>query len=410
MKDLERWLARLVAQWRQQRAARSRGKHAGPTRHGNRHQHQHQHQHREAPPPGDRLTPDELREVAAGVKALSHGLTRERELAGARYLDDPKLLGAYLLFYWPVSYAQARATLSELPSRPGATLDLGSGPGPMAFASLDAGASSMVAIDRSRPALELARSLAAAASEPLSTREWTPGRPLPEGRFDLITMGHLLNELFEGDVARRAAFVESCLEHLSPGGTLLIIEPALRETSRALLQVRDVLVARGVAVRAPCLFRGACPALVKPSDWCHAERQWRLPPLVEAIARAAGLHKESLKMSYLALAPKGEAWAQPPDGLVFRIVSEPLAGKGRQRYMGCGPTGRIGLAMQTKHETPANQRFMHLERGEVVRVTAAEERGDGLALSDASMVERLARPGERVTPGPTPPGPGAPRR
>ncbi|MCC6334579.1 MAG: methyltransferase domain-containing protein [Myxococcales bacterium] len=385
MRDLEQWIPKLLAVWRQQRRGGrgGGGKHGRPSRH-------------EPRAPQTQLTHDELKEVGAGVKALSHGLTRERALAGARYMDDPRLLGAYLLFYWPVSYAQARATLSELPSRPRATLDLGSGPGPLAFAALDAGASGVVAADRSKSALELAKALAMEAGEPLSTRDWAPERPLPEGRFDLITLGHVLNELYAGDLNRRAVLVEKLLERVNKGGTLLILEPALRETSRALLQVRDVLVSHGVAVRAPCLWRGACPALVRPSDWCHAEREWRLPPMVEAIGRAAGLRKETLKMSYLALAPRGEAWAEPPEGQVFRIVSEPLEGKGRQRFMGCGPSGRVGLAMQERHETERNRLFFKLQRGDVVRVTQPEERGDGLALADASTVAIVAHAGRPV--------------
>ena len=112
-KDLERWVPRLLAVWR-----RARRKEAGPP---------------------DRLAPPELREVAAGVRKLSMGLTRERQLAGARYMDDPSLLGAYLLFYWPVSYAQARAVLGELSRRPRAVLDLGSGPGPLPRSSAERG-------------------------------------------------------------------------------------------------------------------------------------------------------------------------------------------------------------------------------------------------------------------------------
>ena len=135
-RDLEQWIPRLITVWRQHRA---KGR-PPQGRHG-RHQHDDE---------GRGLTPDEVREVAAGVKQLSLGLTRERQLAGARYMDDPKLLGAYLLFYWPVSYAQARATLSELTTRPRAVLDLGSGPGPMAFAAMDAGASTVTAADRDR--------------------------------------------------------------------------------------------------------------------------------------------------------------------------------------------------------------------------------------------------------------------
>ncbi|MGZ6139314.1 MAG: small ribosomal subunit Rsm22 family protein [Myxococcaceae bacterium] len=368
---LARWMPRLVAVWRR---------------------------HRRLPEGPPTLVGRELKEIGQGIRTLSTGLTRDRALVGARYLDDPRLLGAYLLFYWPVSYAQARAVLGELPRRPRTVLDLGSGPGPVAFAALDAGASEVAAADRSAPALALARALAAEAEEPLATRTWTGGAALPEGAFDAITLGHVLNELGRGPAAlpERAALLERAAAQLRPGGSLVVLEPALRDTSRELLQVRDLLVARGYAVRAPCLWRGPCPALVKASDWCHAERSWSPPPVLDALAREAGLHKEALKMSYLVLAPKGEAWAEPPSGRVFRIVSEPLEGKGRQRYMGCGPEGRMGLALQEKHRTAANEAFFSLRRGDVVALEGTEPRGDGLALVEGSSVRKVAAAGQEV--------------
>lgn len=378
-RDLAGWIPRLVTLWREQRRDRNRKR------------------GHEDLGPADRLTPQEVKEVSSGIKRLSHGLTRDRALAGAKYMDDPALLGAYLLFYWPVSYAQSRSLLSELPARPRALLDLGSGPGPLAFAGIDAGARETIAADRSKPALELARQLAIASSESLGTREWSPERELPQGTFDVITMGHVVNELFDGNVERRANLLEQIAAKLKPGGSLVVMEPALKETSRALLQVRDVLVQRGYAVRAPCLFKGACPALVKPTDWCHAERQWKMPQLTETLARAAGLHKESLKMSYLVLAPKGEAWPAAPQGRVFRIVSEALEGKGRQRFMGCGPEGRIGLAMQDKHKTQGNAAFFTLQRGEVIRIGGpTDEKGDGAGLNENTTVELVARAGQAV--------------
>jgi ribosomal protein RSM22 (predicted rRNA methylase) len=384
--DLARWIPRLVATWR---AARR-----GPPRRGPR-------------PPPDALLPEELREVGAAVTRLSKGLTRDRALAGARYLDDDRLLGAYLLFYWPVSYLQARGILSELPRRPRSALDLGSGPGPVAFAALDAGAAEAIAADRSERALAAARALAREAGEPIGTREWNPSRhrPLAElaggRRPDLVTLGHVVNELFVGPDAdgRRAGLLEEALALLAPGGSVVVIEPALRDTSRALLRVRDLLVARGAAVRAPCLFRGPCPALLRETDWCHAERAVEPPPLVAAIARAAGLRKGAVKMSYLVLAAPGERWAEPPAGRVFRIVSEPLPSKGRLRYMGCGPEGRLGLALQEKHVTDANRRFASLLRGDVVDVAGAEPRGDGLALGPDSSVRVVAEAGHAVPPG-----------
>jgi ribosomal protein RSM22 (predicted rRNA methylase) len=346
--------------------------------------------------------------VAGAVERLSHGLTRDRELAGARYMEDPRLLGAYLLFWWPVSYLQARGVLSELPRRPRGALDLGSGPGPVGFAALDAGAAEVVLADRSPRALAVARALAVEAGEPVAARSWDPERgpglaSVAGGRrFDLVTLGHVVNEVFrgEGSAGRRAALVEEALALVSPGGSLVVIEPALRETSRALLEVRDLLVDRGLAVRAPCLWRGPCPALLRPGDWCHAERPVEPPPLVGEIARRAGLRREAVKMSYLVLAPRGEPWPAPPPGRAFRIVSEPLPSKGRLRYMGCGPEGRLGLALQEKDLAEPNRRFARLLRGDVVEVTDVEPRGDGLRLGPTSSVRVVAAAGRPV---PAPP-------
>lgn len=381
-KDLDRWIPRLLAVWRQQRLRKGAPQERGL--------------------PKDRLTPQELREVAAGVKQLSFGLTRDRKLAGARYMDDPKLLGAYLLFYWPVSYAQARQVFGELSRRPRSVLDLGSGPGPLSFAAMDAGAAEVVAADRSEQALALCRALATEAAQGIATRTWDPqsGKAkLPDGEFDTVTLGHVLNELFgTGDaaVARRTLLAEELLTRVKKGGSLVVLEPALRDTSRELLKLRDQLVPKGYAIRAPCMFRGNCPALIKESDWCHAERVWTMPPLVEELARAAGLHKEALKMSYLVVAPKGEAWPELPAGRLFRIVSEPLEGKGRQRYIGCGPEGRVGLAMQEKHRNEGNAAFFHLQRGDVISIDATEEKGDGFALTADSKVKTVAPAGRRL--------------
>jgi hypothetical protein len=208
-----------------------------------------------------------------------------------------------------------------------------------------------------------------------------------------------VNELFGPDLERRAGLIEDAAAALAPGGSVVVVEPALRETSRALLAVRDRLVERGLTVRAPCLFRGPCPALSRESDWCHAERPIDPPPLVAAIGRAAGLRKEAVKMSYLVLAPPGEPWAPAPAGRVFRIVSEPLPSKGRLRYMACGPEGRKGLALQEKHVDAANRAFDGLLRGDVVAVEGAEPSGEGLKLGPGSSVRVIARAGERVTSG-----------
>ena len=324
-----------------------------------------------------------------------------------------RLLGAYLLFYWPISYLQARGILSELPRRPRAVLDLGSGPAPVAFAALDAGAAEVVAADRSARALAAARSLAAAAGEPISTREWNPARgaPLAElagaRRFDLVTMGHVVNELFPGPDAdaRRAGLLEQALELVAPGGSLVVFEPALRDTSRALLRVRDLLVARGYAVRAPCLFRGPCPALLRETDWCHAERPIEPPP-ARRPARQGGRPAQGGGEDEL---PRARAEGRGVGGAAggARLPDRLRAARrrrGASATWAAAPRGGWGSRSRRSTSTEANRRFGELLRGDVVEIAGAEPRGDGLALGEGSTVKVIAPAGRPVPPGEPPAG------
>src|SRR6185436_11471630 len=130
---------------------------------------------------------------------------------------------------------------------------------------------------------------------------------------------HLLNEL-PLSVDERARLVLSWIDELlAPDGICVLLEPALRETSRDLLGVRDRLTARGLFVVAPCLWQGPCPALARERDWCHDSTA------------------ERVDFSYLAVARHGQPSSDPS---LFRIVSDRLEEKGRLRLFGCGPAGR----------------------------------------------------------------------
>jgi len=229
---------------------------------------------------------------------------------GEAYMDERKILASYLLFYWPVSRAQARfmldmATMDGSPSFSGKgllrILDLGAGPAPCSIAAAEwpcrdaegpegkgpeaKGSSAKVpevprisisALDRSPLSLESGRRLAESAGFAFeSVSDWNAERDeLPSGPFDLVVMGHLLNELFSNDVDRirkRKEFLSQALALLSPGGLLLVIEPALQPTSRETIALRDLLAAEGIPVLAPCLRSGSCPALPLEGQSCHSE-------------------------------------------------------------------------------------------------------------------------------------------
>ncbi len=350
-------------------------------------------------PPGplDRLTPYEAEQVALGVRRLSVGLTGERQLAGVNYLSDADLLGAYLLYFWPISYLQSASLLLALSASPKSVLDLGSGPGPMAAAAFDLGAVQVTCLDRSRPALDLAGDLLRTAGGHPRLLPWDPlqSEALPSGTFDLILLGHVVNELWPDRpdrLERRARLLRSLGERLSPGGALLLIEPALATTSREALAVRDLLLEQGFRVGSPCLWPGPCPALARPNETCHGELEWSPPPVLRDLIRRAGFKKRSLKQTAF-LFQLGPGPVPGPGPEIFQIVSDPLRSKNRRiRLLGCGPAGRLSLALKPEAVRDGNRVFLSLRRGDRVRITGAAPRSGGLDILPETRVERLPRP------------------
>ena len=373
---LARWIPHLVRVWRDGRGGPPPGR--GPARG--------RHQGQRFPPRGeprsrggrrDLLAPDELREVGAAVARLSRGLTRERELAGARYLDEERLLGAYLLFYWPVSYLQARGILSELPRRPRHRAR----PRQRPRAGRVRGARRRRRRGgRRRPVRARARRGAGARGRRRGAHRHARVEPVPRraargarrrAAFDLVTMGHVVNELFPGpDADRRRPDCSRRRSSSSPRAARARRHRAgaARDLARAAPRARSPGRARVRRPRALPLPRAVPRARPRdrlvPRRAAHraaadrrADRQGRRP--------AQGGGEDELPRARAA----GEGWAEPPAGRVFRIVSEPLASKGRLRYMGCGPEGRVGLSLQEKHVSDANRRFGGLLRGDVVEVT-----------------------------------------
>jgi SAM-dependent methyltransferase len=345
------------------------------------------------------------------VRDLSRGLTGDRSLAGERYLSNPELLGAYLLHYWPISYAQATLCISLMlrsPEAPalGRVLDVGAGPGPVSLAFLDAGARRVVACDRSAAALAMARSIADDSGHTLETRQWdaltTSG--MPAGPFDVIAAGHTLNELWAGHadrIALRVSLLVRLCAELAPGGRLLFFEPALMATAQDAIRVRDGLVTEGFSVEMPCIWQGLCPAL--PDATCHGEFEWNPPRETVRLMHAARIGRETLKMAWFVMRRRGAAAAHAhaapplPDGGLYRVVSDPLLSKsGRIRYLVCGPLGRFALSAPKAMQSPDMKPFFRMRRGDVIRFTGAKKRETGWGLDDAGtiqIVERLPRMG-----------------
>jgi hypothetical protein len=306
---------------------------------------------------------------------IHDGLVGARVLVGTPYLADPELRRQYEAEIAPRTEAALARVFAELGPRPGfrRVLDLGAGTGAAgrAVRAWLGGGVEIVGVDR----------VPGAAVDVVADLR-RPGRPPGvEGRFELIVAAHLLNELGLAADAGAGRVLGWCRELLAEAAAdgapalLVLVEPAPRATSRALLDVRDRLVAAGLHVVAPCLWQGPCPALARPRDFCHASADW------EAQRRG----RSRVDFSYLVLCARGRPERRA--GL-FRIVSDPMIEKGRRKLVGCGPAGRHALVRLDRDRSEANRAFEGAARGDVVEIAGAPlaPAGDGLRVGREARV------------------------
>ncbi len=333
--------------------------------------------------------------LAQVVSDLSRLFTKKRTELSHSYLEDPAAVMAYLSYFVPVNLSKIQVLLDEMPTdrlqERFSVLDLGSGPGTGSLALLDwwhqhkhPGALSVVAVDSSPGALTQASQLwnrychAAGihgASFYSHTRDleqtaWSES-VRQSAPFDFIILANSLNEMYTGakdPIGDRANFVSQALSLLAPSGTMMILEPALRETSRALHHMRDrLLQEKQCTVFSPCLHENSCPALVNPYDWCHEERVWDPPTVIRQIDDEVGFIKDALKFSYLLLRKDGKTIVERrPD--VYRVVSELREMKGEKRAWLCNEQGRHEVGRQDRLASPQNEAFDQWHRGALVQI------------------------------------------
>jgi len=314
--------------------------------------------------PADRLASGELRPAARAVLELHRGLVGARPLARPETYAGARL-GAYLLWWWPQTYAKVTAALrmAPMPQSP-RILDVGSGPAPAALAALDRLGGEAVCFDASGAALGEARALGIRRTV----------QELPQEPFDLTLAANVLSEL--PDPA-------ALLRRLS--GTVVVVEPALRETGRALLRLRDELLREGWFATAPCRMQQPCPALASAKDWCTAEARWSPPAYFVQLADATGLRADEM-LSFAPLVLSRTAPAIEPG--TWRVVGVPEPEKGKKRVWVCGTGSREPLVRLDRDASDANGDIESLARGDLVVLSGLERRGDGLRAGKGAIVRK----------------------
>ena len=361
------------------------------------------------------LTASELKTIASDVIQLSNLFTKERKILPSQYLNNKSLRRAYIIYFLPSNIYKIHLPLKELSLHPKKILskkllkilDLGSGPGTTILGILDFFSNQkkmpsleFTAIDSVAENLSIAKDLFKLFTENINIDaslktfkiNIEKAGTIPQDTYDIIILSNILNELFYEDnkrIAKRVSFLNTIIDKfLTPDGSCIIIEPALRETTRGMLDVRDNLIKNGFKIYSPCLIDEPCPALLNPKDWCHEDIPWIPPVIIKELDKLTGLRKDSLKFSYLVLRKDKLSLTDVLEKNSYRIVSEPLISKGKLEFYICGHGGRQLVTRLDKDETPSNIQFQKLQRGDIVVFEALIDEGKRLKVGKNTVVKK----------------------
>jgi len=294
------------------------------------------------------MLPQLVREMPASwgetLRALSDRFNRIEGAPEGDYFSVANVEPYFAHHGWAQGEALA-AIVAETPfDAPGEVWDLGGGPGVLtAAASVQWPEATFMLTDLRNEALQWAEAKVKPFGVKLQIRvQRLPD--LPEGRPDLVLLGHVLNELPEADQLRLLTAVK---DRLAPGGRILILEPALRATTRRLMALREELRHAPFSIQAPCPCLGPCPMLPLERQWCVAELPWKPPTWFRALDAAAGLDRRMLSFAYLLVQKDGPARAPRA-----RVVGVPRPQKGKVERWMCLPGGGERWEALIRHGEP----------------------------------------------------------
>jgi len=287
----------------------------------------------------------------------------------AAFVRDAEQALAYAAWILPATHAQAWGALSYVPKRAGewkprTLLDLGSGPGTVAWAAADIWEGSLeraVLVEKEPAFASLGRELAKSSRSAVvreATWETRDARAhAGRERFDLVTLAHVLSEMPSGEagLVLRSAW-ESC------DGVLVVVEPGTPSGFAVVETARTQLVALGARILAPCPHGRDCPLhggeLLEPPDWCHFAQRTQRPEFQRRLKHAS-LPWEDAKFSFVAAA-RFESAAPPWS----RVLRHPTKGHGHVELDLCSAEGR--LLRKVAHSHAGWKLARKLEWGEAV--------------------------------------------
>jgi hypothetical protein len=271
---------------------------------------------------------------------------------------------------------------------------------------------SFALIEQSKSALQLGTKWMDALAEALGSQHRArpfhrridlsePWLPKNAPQFHLMIMSYFLNEtdLPPEVLARRCK--EAAELHLENEGLIILVEPALKQQSRKLLEFRKALIeliekspsgGEPLKVLLPCLGHQVCGALAKPEDWCHEEVSWWRPPYLQELDAIVGLDRRSLPFSYLVIQKTHRSLREifpaltGTDSTRYRLVSPSRAlGKKDLEFYMCGQDGKRRTRYRLSGE---GEDLKDIDRGDILQETTHHGEPNLTQIDRAKVIKK----------------------
>ncbi len=256
-----------------------------------------------------------LEPYAKAISLLSQGYLEKASQTIAT-ISDPKQADAYALYYTPINFAKILKLFGELPAsftnQPLKILDYGCGPGTASLAAISTFANELEihAFDKSRAMLSSAVKIErefqslfgarfGAAKKRCHWRAFNSEAELASD-YQLIIAANVINEI---PAASQMQLITGLANRLADDGVYVLLEPALQNTTRQLMGLRDALIERDASLVPifPCTRSDSCPMLKQSKqDWCHgtlyeSDALWGNSKLVKQLDAITGFNKHRVK-------------------------------------------------------------------------------------------------------------------
>jgi ribosomal protein RSM22 (predicted rRNA methylase) len=321
----------------------------------------------------ERLPQTLLNPIAAHIKLVAERYTNLRESTIPALSEDESY--AYAAYYLLINIEKITRLLkmqTEIFTGDNLrVLDYGCGPGTgaLALALLRKSAFTLSAIDSNSQMRKVALKLISELKNwgAIRSFELLPIESDVKGPFDLIIVGHVLNEM---PVADQEKLLVKLLTKLSSTGTLLILESALPKQSRELMAQRDFLLAydKTLKIVFPCTQQVSCPMLINStSDWCHGSMNWNPPHLIRQLDQLTGFNKHTIK--YSALIFKRAALDSEVSIGTYRVVAPTEQSKAGHSLSLCGDNFFGKTLLQKKSRSDDNIELRRAEHFDLLTLS-----------------------------------------